>query len=94
MLLDHLSIDSQGIYLAVFVIGFLIWGVYTKYIPRKANAIVIAIILVAFIVFSTYGVYKGTFAHYKWVILPLNVILGYLFYWIFIKDGGENQKLL
>ncbi|CAG5080791.1 hypothetical protein [Parvicella tangerina] len=75
-------------------VGAIIWGLYTKYIPSKTNAIVVASILITFVIFTAYLMIVSSLGHYAIVLIPINIFLTYTFYWIFIKDDGENRKLL
>lgn len=93
-LLDFLK-SSRSILPISLVTGVVVWGVYTKFIPKKLNAIFVALILVSFVVLTSYSIIIGSvLRRYALAIVPIDLIVTYVFYWIFIKDSGANKKLL
>jgi hypothetical protein len=89
------QLDPRFLAYLVFGAGLLIWTIYKQIVPGKINAIFVAAILVLFTVTSSYLVVMSGFpVRVKIGLAIIDIILVYIFYWIFIKDGGENKKLL
>lgn len=97
--MDHRSFFGSDLFFKIALYGgealiLFVLVLYKKYVTLKIKEIFAAIFMMSGISLFTYLTVRMNSIRFKFAFFGCTIIIAYIFFWIFIKDGGENKKHL
>lgn len=97
--MDYKSFLSSDLFFKTLLYGgealfLFLLVLYKRYVSFKFKELFAAALIASAIAVFTYLTVRMNSVSFKVVFFISSIMISYIFYWIFVKDGGENKKHL